>query len=246
MEEKDKPAMRYDGKPVRFLDRKDHYELVFMDFFRTSADESLDKGSSLLADLLVDMKEADHSREAHVFVGSYGGDACALSMILQQLSLFHHRVGVSVGWACSCGWLLLFSCQERYVSPFSMNCFHAMSHLAYGKVEELKNVSRFDERWWKILLAQTDCSFLTEEERKLAETSEVYLTGEDLISRGACRDYREYASRVLPGAVTSGVYSVGETLYVKGEDGLYARYRKTSGPEISWEKLVEISSKRKK
>lgn len=243
MEDKDKSSSKYDGKPIKFLDKKDHYELIFMDFFKTVSNEKMENGIPIMADLLMDMKEADHSKEIHVFVGSYGGEVCALNMLLQQLLLFPHRVGISVGWACSCGWMLLFSCQERYLAPFSMNCFHSMSSLAYGKVEEMKNMNKFDEEWWKILLSNTDTSFLTEEEKKLAETSEVYLTGEELISRGACKDYREYAMRSIPQQKTSGVYEVGRALYVKNSNGMYDKYRRISSPEISWEKLVEIYSK---
>ena len=125
MEKTNVPAAannKYDNRPIRWLDKKDHYELIFTDDFITPSsgfwDGPMDNGNSQLTDIVLDMRAGDKSKEVHVFVGSFGGEVAALNMILQQLLTYEYRVGINLGTACSCGWMLLFACQERYVSPF--------------------------------------------------------------------------------------------------------------------------------
>ena len=241
-----KSESKYEGKPIRFYDKKSHYELIFMDDFKSVQDpEKTWSGSNpLLADLVQDMKDADHSKEIHVFIGSYGGEVVALNTVLQMILQFSHRVGISTGWSCSCGWMLLFACEERYVAPFSYNLFHSMSSFSWGKVKENKNKVEFEEKWWNNLLKYVDSSFLSEEEKKLAETSEVCLTGEELIQRGACKPYSEYCKRTLPKEV-EGIFEVGEDLYVKEKcSDKYIRLCKAKKEKkITWQELVNLASK---
>lgn len=217
---------KYKGQPVRFEDKGDHYELIFTDEFNTPTSGTMGDGKSytLITDVVTDMRNADHDKELHVFIASYGGAVHALNMIFQQLFLFKHRVAINMGMADSCGWMLTFACQERYASPFSDYMYHEMSSLSFGKNAENRNRDSFHDRWWKELLDRTDTrDVLTEEELKLGETSEVWLTGAELIERGAVKDYAEYSKRRIP--LKSDCWMAGDSVYIKDGDE-YVLYKK--------------------
>ena len=200
---------KYENKAIRWLDKGDHYELIFTDDFITPSSSGAGRqgpipfppvfGNSLLTDIILDMREGIKEKEVHVFVGSFGGEVAALNMILQQLLTYQYRVGINLGTACSCGWMLLFACQERYVSPFSQAMYHDISTICGGKHTELQRNAEFMGRWQKELLKITDTAkVLTEKELELGRTTEVWLPGRELIARGAAKAYSEYLNRVIP------------------------------------------------
>ena len=198
-----KTINKYDNRAIRWLDEGDHYELIFTDDFVTPSsgfwDGPIGVGNSQLTDILLDMRAGNKSKEVHVFVGSFGGEVAALNMILQQLLTYEYRVGINLGTACSCGWILLFACQERYVSPFSQAMYHDIAHVAYGKHSEIQRSAEHSYKWQQQLLKATDADkVLTERELELGKTTEVWFTGQELIERGAAKDYGEYLTRKTP------------------------------------------------
>ena len=217
-------SSKYDGKTIRWIEYKDHYELIFTDDFVTPSSSGIRQnghiiltgpGNSLLTDIIMDMRNGDKSREVHVFIGSFGGEVAALNMILQQLLTYDYRVGINLGAACSCGWMLFFACQERYVSPFSQTMYHDISSVCGGKHSELHHNAEFMGKLQQELLRVTDTAkVLTEKELELGRTSEVCLTGQELIDRGAARDYNYYIGREIP-MLNKGFLSVGEKNYAK-------------------------------
>lgn len=218
---------KYDNRPIRWLDKGDHYELIFTDDFITPSSGSCKGGpfgamtmpNSQLTDIVLDMRAGDKGKEVHVFVGSFGGEVAALNMILQQLLTYEYRVGINLGTACSCGWMLLFACQERYVSPFSQAMYHDISHVAFGKHSEIQRSAEHSNKWQQQLLKATDASkVLTEREIELGKTSEVWFTGAELIERGAARDYNEYLKRPMP-LPCGQFFMIGDKFYARGIDG---------------------------
>ena len=242
---------KYSKCAIRWLDKNDHYELIFTDDFVTpsSSGRKPDQssglsslfGNSLLTDIITDMRGGDKDKEVHVFIGSFGGEVAALNMILQQLLTYRYRVGINLGTACSCGWMLLFACQERYVSTFSQAMYHDMSCFTGGKHSELQRNAEFMSRWQKELLKCTDTEkFLTEKEMELAQTSEVWFTGRELIERGAALDYNEYLKRQIPFPV-HGAVRVGSDIYAKGFDGTWTRYVKSDDAPLTYPELLAKS-----
>lgn len=236
---------KYKGQPIRFEDKGDHYELIFTDEFNVPTSGTMMQGGkpyTLLTDVVTDMRNANHEKELHVFIASYGGEVHALCMILQQVLEFKYRVAVNMGMADSCGWMLTFACQERYGSPFSDYMYHEMSGGAFGKTVEMKHQNDFAERWWRELFERTDTrSVLTEDELKLGETSEVWLTGAELIARGAIRDYAEYPKRNAV-VKANDMYKAGDRLFRKEADG-YVEYVKADGDHAyAWKDLVAIAN----
>jgi len=236
---------KYENKAIRWSDKGDHYELIFTDYFTTPSSahshdgECVTPGSSLLTDVICDMKAADKQKELHVFIGSFGGQVVALSMVLQQVLQFEHRVGINLGAACSCGWKLLFACQERYVSPYSQALYHDMSVCTYGKHTEIRNQNLFMDRWQKELNKVTDTEkVLTAKEIELGHTSEVWFTGQELIDRGAARDYKEYAKRKKPITV-SDVVDVNGTLY-KRDGEKFVKLEITKDEPVSYADLLTL------
>ena len=221
---------KYDACTIRWIDKGDHYELIFTDDFITPSSSArlsgnqfpiFRSGNALLTDIIMDMRDGCKSKELHVFVGSFGGEVAALNMILQQLLTYEYRVGINLGTACSCGWMLLFACHERYVSPFSQAMYHDISSFCGGKHSELQLSAEFMGRWQKELLKITDTAkVLTEKELELGRTTEVWFTGQQLIERGVAKDYNEYQNRKIPQPFLQ-FFTGGNQLYCKFPDGWY-------------------------
>ena len=238
---------KYDGKNIRWIDRGDHYELIFADDFITPSTTGLHQqnnvllspfcGNALLTDIIMDMRNGEKHREVHVFVGSFGGEVAALNMILQQLLTYEYRVGINLGTACSCGWMLLFACQERYVSPFSQNMYHDISCVCGGKHSELHHNAEFMGKLQKELLKVTDTTrVLTEKELELGRTTEVCITGRELIERGAAKDYNEYLRRTIP-VPNEGFLHVGNKNYTKTPFG-WIEFKITGEKPVTYEEVL--------
>ena len=239
---------KYKDKAIRFIDKGTYYELIFCDDFvsPTSGNFSSDsKPYTLLTDVIMDMKNANHSKEIHIFVASFGGQVEALAMILQQILEFRYRVGINLGMADSCGWMLLFACQERYASPFSEFLYHGMSSISFGKVHELRNVTNYYEKWFAEIMDRTDTKkVLTKEEIKLGETSEVWLTGAELIKRGAVKDYAEYVKRKVP----TGTYccKIDDKIYFSENGNDFILYQKNPKVKpLTYTEIVAEFNKKK-
>lgn len=218
---------KYKDKAIRFLDKNDHYELIFMDDFNdpTSGGDGW-KAETTIVDVVTDMKEANKDKELHIFVGSYGGSVTCLNLLIMQITQFKHVVGINMGYACSCGFMVLSYCHEIYASPFAMFLFHSMSRLSWGKIAENKNITQFDEKWWKMLVeGGRTKQMLTPEELKLGETSEVWLTGEDLMKRGVVFPFELYAKRSVLTPNTTEFFTVGNDVY-RREGSSFQRYVK--------------------
>lgn len=237
---------KYDSRAIRWIDKGDHYELIFTDDFTTPSSSArftedsfgpFRSSSALLTDIIMDMREGCKSKEVHVFVGSFGGEVAALNMILQQLLSYEYRVGINLGTACSCGWMLLFACQERYVSTFSQAMYHDISCICGGKHSELKLNAEFMGRWQDELLKITDTTkILTEKELELGRTTEVWLTGQQLIERGAAKDYNEYLTRMIPQPLFYCIPG-GNKLFCKFPDGWH-EIELGFGPQVSYAEVV--------
>ena len=147
-------------------------------------------------------------------------------MLLTQIMQFQHRVGINLGYACSCGFILLCSCNEIYTEPYAMFMYHVMSTISFGKVHEIKAINEFDLKWWKMLeeISHAD-RILTAEELKLSETTEVWLTGADLLKRGVVMPMDLYARRRALQPNTTDFYIVGNEVY-RREGNMFQRYVK--------------------
>lgn len=223
---------KYKDKAIRFTDKGDYYELIFTDEFisPTSGSYGKEKPYTLITDIIIDMKNANKEKELHIFIGSYGGQVTCLNMMFQQILEFKHRVGINLGMADSCGWMLYFTCHERYASSFSQFMYHEMSGLRYGKIKELEADVKFCKSWWDELFKNTYTSeVLTEEELKLGQTSEVWFTGAELIKRGCVKDYSEYSNRKKLSKVDLA-YQIDGKIYVK-EGDKFVKYQKSSKNE---------------
>ena len=231
---------KYKDKAIRFIDKNDYYELIFTDDFMPPSSGTYDgqKNYTLITDIITDMRNADKNKELHIFIGSYGGAVTCLNMIFQQVLSFNYRVGINLGMADSCGWMLYFTCHERYTSSYSQFMYHEMSCFRYGKVKELEKDIKFSKEWWNELFENTFTKdVLTEDELKLGETSEVWLTGKEVIKRGFAKDYSEYINRKKLIKVND-VYEINDKIYVKKDDKFY-KYQKSSKNECyTYQELI--------
>lgn len=244
-----KEDSKYKEKPLRFLDKGDHYELIFTDEFVYPSSRQFDQSSGsyfIITDIILDMKNADKNKELHIFIGSFGGEVVCLNMIFQQVLSFKYRVGINLGMADSCGWMLYFTCQERYTSKFSQFMYHEMSTFTHGKVKEIERHVNYDKKWWNELIKHTDSEkVLTKEELRLGESTEIYLTGREIIERGFALDYEKYLDRTCL-TKENNIFKIKDKLYLKEESGdCYIEYIKsTNKNKFNLNELIKINNER--
>ena len=213
----EKKTDRYDNKPIRFYDKGDHYELWFMDDFCIPGSGNMwenGKEYTLLCDIAEELHNGDPNKELHIFIWSYGGSCDAVSTILQCIEKYRRKVAVNMGCADSCGWILFFSCDERYASRHSEFLYHEPSLFQFGKQEEC--AARVDyqrKRLAAMFMNENIQKYLTEEEKKLGQTTEIWLTGDEMILRGGCRDYSLYKKRIAPKVIENEFFSFDDKIY---------------------------------
>ena len=133
---------KYKDCSIRFYEKKDRYELYFMDKFAVpgkNADDAEWQGGSLLCDITADLLAADTSKELHIFIWSYGGATEMLCTLLQLIRGFRRTVAVNLGSACCCGWFLFFACDERYSAAYNEFMYHEVSWGGMSKLKEHTN-----------------------------------------------------------------------------------------------------------
>ena len=242
---------KYKDQNVRFYDKEDHYELIFADDFIVPSSGKWfpgDKQESNILDIVQDLRNADKSKELHIFVGSFGGYVACLNMILQNILEFEYRVGINMGMADSCGFMLLCCCNEIYTSPFCEFMYHEMSGLTIGKVQEQKSSVMYQERWWELLVnASFVKNILTAEELKRGETSEVFLTGQELINRKVMMPYNSYKKRNSITKANNEFIVIGDQVF-RRVGNIYKKYsedkpcKKNNNNEFSYIDLVYIAN----
>lgn len=238
---------KYENRAIRFIDKNTHYELLFTDDFNmpSSGGDGM-PANTLMTDIIADLKAADKSKELHIFVSSFGGYVNCLNMLLQQITQFRHRVGVNLGTACSCGFMLLACCEEIYTTPYAMFMYHAMFTVSIGKVEEIKYKTDFEHKWWEMLIETSYVrDILTKEEIEKGKLTEVWLTGAELIERGAANDYRMYSKRAVPMEV-AGFYEINGEIFRK-EGNIFVKYvkekpmKKNNENEYTYSMLLDLA-----
>ena len=220
---------RYTGKPIRWYDRGDHYELWFLsEFGGPDGFGDPDHGNNTLwGELMEDLHAGNKHKELHLFLCSPGGYLLTLQMLLQELLQYDHRVAICLGECDSAGFLLFFSCQERYASKWSSFMCHGAMGFNIGKYAEQQNFLDHCKEIFAELMKGIDLrKVLTRKELKLADTSEVWLSGAKLISRGVVKNYDpEYRQRQPPKPSLDWVVMNGH--YYHAENGWYREYRAT-------------------
>lgn len=231
-------ADKYDNKPLRFKDCESHYELIFADIFRMP-----DKDYTASTDVFVDLKEADKNKELHIYINSYGGEVACLTMLMQPILEFKHRVTISSGSAMSAGFVLFACGTERYVNPFHTFMYHASSSFAGGKGLEIKKLGEFIQKEYEAIIEVSGLKdILTKKELELGETSEVWLMGSELIERGSAKDYSEFSKRSSPNKVD--FFSKNDR-YFRLEDNEFIEYKATEN-KLSYSELYTLKDNKKK
>lgn len=212
---------KYNDQSLRFVDKKTHYELIFADDFNMPSKEY-----TVVIDLMIDLKNADKNKELHIFINSNGGECATLTMLLQQILEFRHRVCIVTGSAMSCGFFLMCVGHEIYISPYSMTIYHAVSVETEGKSREVMMVGNAMEKINKEILRAIDVDrILTKDELQLGLSTEVYVSGRDLIERGAARDYSDYNNRK---PLIRKIFFERGGRYFQYENGSYVEYQRTN------------------
>ena len=230
---------KYKDKSLRFSDFGNYYELIFTDEFVMP-----DKEYTVATDIMLDLKEADKEKEIHIYVNSHGGWMPNLSMMMQQLLEFKHRVTISAGSSLSAGFLLFCCGHERYVSSFSELMYHSISTDAENckgfEISRLGTHYREITNYYNEVLNMKD--ILSKEEMEMGETTEVWFSGADLIKRGVALNYLEFKNRSLP---EKEEFFVKNGRYFKMENDSFIEYKKTE-IKLTHSELVKIPEEKDK
>ena len=233
---------RYDNKPIRFYDKGDHYELWFMDDFCVPGSGNMwenGKEYTLICDIAEELHNGDASKELHIFIWSFGGACDTLSTILQCIEKYRRKVAINMGCADSCGWILFFACDERYAALHSEFLYHEPSLFQFGKQEECAARIEYQrKRMSAMFLNENIQKYLTEEEKKLGQTTEIWITGADMILRGGCRNYELYRKRIAPKVVQNEFFSFDNKIY-RFDRGKMYEYKQLGNHPIEDCKLIE-------
>lgn len=206
---------KYDGKPIKFIDRKDHYEMIF-----TSGFNFPDEQFPIYNDLLMDLKDADKSKQIHIWINSQGGCVTTLMLLSQLIEQFEYIITIGTGEIDSCGFCFWSLGDERYIYPKSFCMYHSMSTGIGGKTKEIKQFGDFIERYQQIFVRNiVQKNILTEEEVERGKFTQVWFLGQDLIDRGAAIDYSEYKNRQTMTKIEG--FKMDESFYVKDVEGKY-------------------------
>lgn len=224
----------YFNEPIRFKDCEDHYELVFTGEFEEVGEESIE-----VTRLMQDLKDGDKSKELHIFINSIGGDCELLSMILQQVLQYQHRVTVCCGAAMSAGFILWASGHERYVSPYSELMYHTIYSGYEGKGVELSAYGHHIERLTEHLMTAVNMQeLIPEKDIQTGKSTEVWYLGEDFIHSRKAKDYSEYLLRQPP--ISVPVLLAGGKFFVKSVDGGYVQLVVDQSAHYPYTELVRM------
>ena len=223
----------YFNQPVLFKDCDTHYELIYTGEFENIGRESIE-----ITKLMQDLKDGDKDRELHIFISSIGGSVENLSLLLQQVLQYRHRITICSGSALSAGFILWACGNERYVSPYSELMYHTIFSGYEGKGVELSSYGNHVERLTdKLMEAVGMDGLISKEDMQRGKSTEVWYIGEDFIKSGKAKSYDDYVNRVPP--VPVSVALAGGKFFAKAGDK-YVELKVSFDREYDYEELVNM------
>lgn len=209
------PSNKYDGKPIKFLDKKINYQLIF-----TSSFEHADQDKPLYNDLLLDLKDADKSKQLHIWINSIGGSVSTLMLLQSLIEQFEYVITIGTGEIDSAGFMLWCLGDERYLYSKTCCMYHSMSSGNVGKAQQLKEYGDYMERFQQIFEnIVLEKQILTKEQVEKGRLTQIWLMGSDLIERNKAIDFSQYKLRQSMQKIQG--FKMDNLFYVKDIQGKY-------------------------
>lgn len=206
---------KYRDKSIRFYDKGQHYDLIFSGDFEQAAQQT-----PVYTDLLMDLKDADKSKQIHVWIHSCGGSCSTLMMISQQLKEFEYVVTIGMGQIDSAGFMLWCKGDERYLSPTTFCMYHSLSTGLSGKANQMKEYSVFIQKYQDIF--QEDAKdILTKQQIEKGRYTQIWLLGKQLIQRGKALQFQKYNERTKVTPIQA--FKVNDEIYLKNQSNKYVQ-----------------------
>jgi ATP-dependent protease ClpP protease subunit len=151
-----------------------------------------------MQDIFVKLNEyADELDTIEIFINSIGGDLITTIDLMNILERFTTVITINAGEASSAGFFIWAKGNIRLTYKYAMFMAHRESYGMIGKTKEHKNyVQKIDKIYGK-LYEELFSKILTEDELKLSETTEVWLSAEDIVERGIGLYYDDYLKGML-------------------------------------------------
>lgn len=206
---------KYSDKSIKFYDMIERYDLIFSSDF-----ENADQSSTIYSDLLIDLKEADKSKELHIWINSQGGACSTLILLMQQIQEFEYVVTIGTGEIDSCGFMLWCLGDERYLGQLTFCMYHGISSGNFAKANEMQEFGIFIEKYQSLFEnVVREKGILTDEELEKGRYTEKWYLGKELIEREVSLDFVNYKRRTKFEKIEA--LKLGEQIYIKDIHGFY-------------------------
>lgn len=206
---------KYADKAIKFYDMQERYDLIFSSDF-----ESADQTSIIYSDLLLDLKQADKTKELHIWINSQGGVCSTLILLMQQIQQFEYVVTIGTGQIDSCGFMLWCLGDERYLGKLTFCMYHAISSGSFGKANQMQQFGAFIEKY-QSLFEQIVRSkgILNDEQLNKGKYTQMYFLGKQLIDRGVSFDFDNFKNRLKLQKIQA--FKVFGDIYIKDNQNNY-------------------------
>jgi len=186
-----------------------------------------------MQDIFVKLNEyAEELDTIEIFINSIGGDLVSTIDLIGILKRFNNIITVNTGEALSAGFFIWATGSIRLAYKYSMFMAHREAYGMFGKTKEHKNyVQKIDDVYSK-LYEELFSKILTKNELKLSETTEVWLSAEDIVNRGSGLYYDDYNNGLLELA----------NIYVSPVTNKYYKYDNGKFIEIEIEEKQEFEN----
>jgi len=159
-----------------------------------------------------------------VDINSPGGFMSTLIHLDSVIRKYDVVVTINSADASSAGLFLWLSGDFRFTHPYSSFMLHRESWGMYGKTSEQKKVVQHNEKIYELYLKPKLENIFTEEEILLAEHTEVWLTGQDLIDRKVCLNADQFDAEKILTPMTNLCNYNNNIAMIENNDNKYSIY----------------------
>jgi len=167
-----------------------------------------------------------------IFINSPGGRVDSLAEILNVFELYESVITVGTGVVGSAAFNLWASGDIRVVQKYASMMAHRESYAIHVKTDQQKDYAEHASAVYGKLHSDLLSCILTEDELEFSKRSEVFLSTEELISRGVAISWENFVERDLT------QFDKSDMLYI--DDRIFIPMRSDDGDSCLAEVTVDI------
>lgn len=176
-----------------------------------------------------------------VDVNSFGGSMATLIHLINVLKKFEIFITINSSVAESAGMLLWMAGDFKFTYPYSSFMLHRESWGFFGKTKEQKIYASHSNKIWEMFFAPILGNILTKEELEIAEYTELWLTGKDMIERKVAFECPAVNVESMLSFFTKDLIILENVLFIRKDNGNFEirRIGEVINEDVSFEELQE-------